>query len=287
MSANKKGRPKTTITELMATEDIDELREALFPPPPSELRPDTIEIQERLRVADMLIPGSPLGPRFLDQYRHIKQPLLSNAFGRTASLSGHGNLILVTSSIPGEGKTYTAVNLALSIAQEQDHTVLFVDCDVSGKGASRMFDIHYRPGLIDVLENHEISIGNVLLRTDVTALSVISAGKDHQNATELLASKRMLAVVDEIVRRYDDRVIIFDAPPVLSTPQTSVLAGLTGQVVFVIEAGKTARSVVERALEMLPQDKAIGLVLNKAEGLTGDSGYYYSYYETGTGKSGN
>ncbi|MBK8163184.1 MAG: AAA family ATPase [Gammaproteobacteria bacterium] len=287
----KRGQPRI---KKVAIENIDIFGKTVAPVSASAfrddsestgLRPDSVAIQDRLQAADMLVPGSGLGPRFSDQYRHIKRSLLLNAFGKTASPVNRGNLILVTSSVPGEGKTYTAVNLALSIAQEQDHTVLLVDCDVSKQGASRMLDISHTRGLIDVLEDDHLSVSDLLLRTDIPALSVLSAGKENEYVHELLASQRMVGLVEEMVSRYDNRVIIFDGPPVLSTPQTQVLAELVGQVVFVIEAGCTPQSVVDRALDMIPQDKAVGLVLNKVEGLAQEHDYYYGYYTANTGKS--
>jgi protein-tyrosine kinase len=204
---------------------------------------------------------------------------LSNAFGKSASLLEKGNLILVTSSIPGEGKTHTAINLALSMAHEQDHTVLLIDCDVTRCGTSRMLGIHDKPGLVEILENNDFSVSDAILRTDVPALSLISAGKQHDFVTELLASQRMFEFVSEICKRYDDRVVIFDGPPLIPTPQTQVLTGLVGQVVFVIEAGKTPQSVVEEAMNMISKDQSIGLVMNKSEGISARSSYYYGYYD--------
>ena len=241
--------------------------------------PERVNIQNRLKQADMLIADGHLGPELSDEYRRIKRPLLSNAFGKSASLVDHGNLILVTSSVMGEGKTTTSVNLALSIAQERDHTVLLVDCDVVKKGVSRMLGVSGMPGLIDVLEDDYFTVGDALLRTDIPELSVLAAGKRHEYVTELLASRRMRNLVEEMSSRYDDRVIIFDAPPLLPTPQTQVLAGLVGQIVFVIEAGKTPQTIVQDALEMLPREKAIGLVLNKSESISNRGGYYYNYYK--------
>ena len=235
-------------------------------------------IQDRLRSMNMLVPGSRLGPQFFDEYRRIKRPLLSNAFGKSAALVERGNLILVTSSIPGEGKTYTAINLALSIANERDHTVLLVDCDVTRRGTSEMLGISDKPGLVEVLENDAFTVGDALLRTDVPELCLVSAGKQTDFVTELLASQKMSDLVAEIGERYDDRVIIFDGPPLLSTPQTQVLTSLVGQVAFVVEAGKTPQSLVEDALEMIPEEQATGIILNKSEGVSGRNGYYYGYY---------
>ncbi len=246
-------------------------------PPPGKSR-EVVAIRDHLRSLNMLIPGSDQHRLYSDEYRHIKRPLLSNAFGKTSQLVDKGNLILVTSSIPGEGKTYSAVNLALSMAQERDHTVLLVDCDVLRQGTSRMLQVEMKPGLVELLEDDNVCVSDVLLGTDVPSLSLISAGKQHELVTELLASQRMQAVVEEIADRYDDRIIIFDAPPILPTPQTHVLAELAGQVVFVIESGKTPQSTVEDAIELLPEGGAISLLMNKSVGKSKRGSYYYGYY---------
>jgi len=242
-------------------------------------RPDTVKLLNRLRQMDMLVPGSTLTPEIKNEYRRIKRPLLSNAFGKTASLVDQGNLIVVTSAVPGEGKTYTAVNLALAFAQERDNTVLLIDCDVTKQGVSRLFGVERRrPEFTDLLASEDISVGDALLRTDVPGLVILPAGKPHEYITEMVASQRMERLVNEIASRYGDRIIIFDAPPMLATPEAQVLAGLVGQIVFVIEAGKTPHSIVEDALEMLPADKAIGLVLNKSDSMSNRGSYYYNYY---------
>lgn len=282
-----------TITELIAktgasdsqffkSPDAQEIEhpgaDAAASPQPPAAAGGMVYIQDRLRENNMLVQGSCLSPNFSDEYRRIKRPLLSNAFGKSSSLMEKSNLILVTSSIPGEGKTHTAINLALSIAHERDHTVLLVDCDVARHGASTALGIVDKPGLVDILEEDDFGVGDAILRTDIPELCLISSGKQHDFVTELLASQRMSNLVAEIGARYEDRVIIFDGPPLLPTPQTQVLTGLVGQVVFVVEAGKTPQSVVEEALNMIPEEQATGLVMNKNEGLSGRSGYYYGYY---------
>jgi protein-tyrosine kinase len=241
--------------------------------------PDTVKILGRLRERGMLVPGSKLSGENKNEYRRIKRPLLSNAFGKTAPLVDHGNLIMVTSSVTGEGKTYMAVNLALAVAQERDHTVLLVDCDVTKQGASRLLGVEKRrPDFTDLLASETSSVADALLRTDVPGLVLLPAGRPHEFITEMIASQRMARLVKELGSRYSDRLLIFDAPPLLATPETQVLAGLVGQVVFVIEAGKTPHSIVEEALQMIPKEKAIGLVLNKSESLSSRGGYYYNYY---------
>ncbi|MGB5276717.1 MAG: XrtA-associated tyrosine autokinase [Gammaproteobacteria bacterium] len=226
--------------------------------------PDSVAVFELLRRQNMLVPGSNLDPGFTDEYRRIKRPLLSNAFGKNASLIDRGNLILITSSMPGEGTTHTSINLALSIAQERDNSVLLVDCDVTRKGVSELLNLGEERGLVDVLEDKNLTVADVIRRTDIPRLSLLSAGKHHEHVTELLASQRMASLVDEMASRYADHVIIFDGPPVLRTPETPVLAGLVGQVVLVVEAGETPQAVVEEALTMIPEEKATGLVINKS-----------------------
>ena len=285
MSLNEKECKQATITELVSTETGNaNASDRFFKKGKSHgdgqggsVNTRSVPLLERLRAANMLVPGSQLDVNIVDEYRRIKRPLISNAFGKTAKLVDKGNLILLTSSLPGEGKSYTSVNLALSIAQERDHTVLLVDCDVARHGSSRLLGIADKPGLVELLESDDLDIGDVILRTDIPKLCLISAGKQHEYVTELLASHRMVELVHELGTRYPDRVIIFDAPPILPTPQTQVLVGLVGQVVFVIEAGKTPQAVVEEALSLIPDEQATGLILNKNERLSARSGYY-GYY---------
>lgn len=253
-------------------------RQHTRPAPTSQMLSESVEIVDNLLENNMLVPGSDIDREVVDQYRKIKRPLISNAFGKTASLVDKGNLIMVTSSVPGEGKTYTAINLALSMVREQDNTVLLVDADVTKKGSSRLLGTRLKPGITDVLEDEYVEIGDVILRTDIPQLSLLPAGKHHEDMAELLASNRMASMVEELSTRYSDRIIVFDAPPVLSTPQTQILAGLVGQIVFVVEAGSTPHAVVDDALDMLPEEKPIGLVLNKAVSVSNKGGYYYGYY---------
>jgi protein-tyrosine kinase len=240
----------------------------------------SVNILERLREKDMLVPGSELSQEIKNEYRRIKRPLLSNAFGKSASLVDRGNIIMVTSSVPGEGKTYTATNLALAFAQEMDYTVLLIDCDVTKQGASRMLGVEKRrPDFTDLLASDRLSVSDALLSTDVPGLVLLPAGKPHEFITEMMASHRMADLIEEIATRYKDRIVILDAPPLLSTPESQVLAGLVGQIVFVIEAGKTPQTIIEDAMAMLPKEKAIGLVLNKSESVSNRGGYYYNYYK--------
>lgn len=230
---------------------------------------------EKLLAQGMLSPDASQG-KLAEEYRLIKRPLLLNAFGENRNKINNANLILVTSSLPGEGKTFTAVNLALSIAAERDKTVLLVDADVVKPALSRLFGVEDRPGLIELLE-HEATFAEVLLRTDIPKLTLLPSGRRHPHATELLASEAMVQLAGDMSRRYPDRVIIFDSPPLLATTQASVLATHVGQVLLVVESESTPQYIVKEAVEMLSGCALVGCVLNKTTQGFGLGYYYYGY----------
>ncbi len=211
-----------------------------------------------------------------EEYRVIKRKLINNAFGPLSSSLKNPNLILVSSSRPGEGKTFTSVNLALSIALEQDKTVLLVDADVLRPNVSRTLEISVPRGLTDYLSSDSVDVTDIMYSTNVERLKLIAAGKPHHLSTELLASDKMAALVAEFASRYPDRIVIFDAPPLLGVNETSVLAGMCGQAVIVLEENKTKLNELEKAISMLPPDLATGFVINKAH-YSRDKGYGYGY----------
>ncbi|NBC48500.1 MAG: AAA family ATPase [Gammaproteobacteria bacterium] len=219
--------------------------------------------------------------RVAEEFRIIKRPLLENAFGRTASLVDQGNLIMITSSLPGEGKTYTAINLAMSIAMEMDKTVLLVDADVGRARVHRALKVPSGPGLIDLLLENDLDVGDVMLRTNVPKLRIIPMGKYHPRANELLASGEMQRLMHEMASRYEDRIIIFDSPPLLVTSESVILSNLVGQIVFVVEAQKSLQHTVKDALGLLDSSKPVGIVLNKTRHLAGGSYYGYGGYGYG------
>lgn len=211
-----------------------------------------------------------------EEFRVIKRKLINNAFGPLSSSLKNPNLILVTSSRPGEGKTFTSVNLALSIALEQDKTVLLVDSDVLRPNVSRTLEISTPLGLTDYLSNDAVDVSDILYSTNVDRLKLITAGKPHHLSTELLASDKMLALVAEFASRYPDRIVIFDAPPLLGVNETAVMAGMCGQAVVVLEENKTKLDELDKAISLLPKDLAVGFVINKAY-YSRDKGYGYGY----------
>ncbi len=230
----------------------------------------------RLSELGFVAPGDS-NTQSVEEYRNIKRPLVSNAFGKGSEGIPRANLILITSSLPGEGKTFTAINLALSIANERDKKVLLIDADVARPSVSRVLGIKSSPGLIDYLEGGDIVFSDIVISTTIPGLRVIPAGKLHKHSTELLSSNKMSLFVEELSNRYPDRLVIFDSPPLLAATQGEVLAKLVGQVVLVIEAEKTMQSVVMESVDKLSSCDVVLAVFNKTK-TNMDSGYYgYGY----------
>jgi len=217
--------------------------------------------------------------RIAEEFRSIKRPLVTNALGARKRDINNANLILVTSSIPGEGKTFTSINLAFSIAAEMDKKVLLIDADVSKPSISKVLGIESKVGLIDFLETDSLSLSDIILQTEIPGLRIITAGKSHKFSTELLASDKMIALSKELSERYSDRIVIFDTPPLLATTQAEVLASQMGQVVLVIGAEVTSQNFVMESVKKLQNcsDVVLGL-LNKAQRNL-NAGYYgYGHY---------
>jgi protein-tyrosine kinase len=239
---------------------------------------------QALSAAGMVTPNAPRSIT-ADQYRVIKRPLIRNATGRGAAILNHGNLIMVTSALAGEGKSFTSINLALSIAAELDHTVMLVDADVARPSVLRMLGAEQAArgddgkvhGLLDVLEGRK-ELSDVLLRTNVDKLTILPAGGFHERATELLASDAMRQLLDGMARRYPDRIVIFDSPPLLLTTEARVLATHMGQIVVVVHAERTAQSAVTSALATIESCPVRMLLLNQARASSeGTYGYGYGY----------
>ena len=219
--------------------------------------------KDRLRSAGLLAPVNQERD-LADQYRKIKRPLLDIASGRVADTLALANLIMVTSALPGDGKTFTCINLALSMAMEKDTSVLLVDTDVAKPDISRLFGIDNEPGIIDLLVDTSSSLKDVTLRTDVSGLHILPAGQRNEHATELLASRRMAVIITQLANEYPERIVIFDSPPLLATSEAHVLANLMGQIALVVCADRTPRQAVLESLAGLDDAKAINLILNQA-----------------------
>ena len=212
-----------------------------------------------------------------DEFRQIKRKLLNNAFGSAAKTLDHSNLIMVSSPKPNEGKTFVAINLALSIALEQDKTVLLVDADVLRPSVIRELGIDEQPGIIDYLLGKSAQVSEIIYNTDIEKLKLIPAGKPHHLSNELLASEKMAILANELANRYPDRIVIFDCPPLIGVTETLVLANLVGQALLVVEESKSSIADIKSATEHLNENLALGLVLNKAIRSHKDLYGYYGY----------
>jgi len=228
--------------------------------------------RDLLRKAGLLAPE--VQERHIaDQYRIIKRPILDLAAGNVAVRPEHANLAMIASALPGDGKTFTAINIALSIAVEQDTSVLLVDADVAKPHISDLFGLHDEPGLIDLLVDDSMRINEAIIRSDVPGLSLMPAGQEHELATELLASHRMANVLAELSASVPNRIIIFDSPPLLVTSESQALASRMGQIALVVCAGITPQQAVSSAIETIDNSKAINLILNQSGTSFGDVSY--------------
>ena len=237
---------------------------------------------DALAAAGIVSPNAPRS-QIADQYRVIKRPLISIAMGKGATLIENGNLIMVTSSLPGEGKSFTAINLAISIAAELDNTVMLVDADVARPSVLRVLGLQPGPGLLDLLLDDSADLSTMLLKTNIEKLTILPSGTPHERATEMLASDAMSRLLADMGKRYSDRIIVFDSPPLLLTTESRVLATHMGQIVMVVQAEKTRRSDVQEALATIEACPVKMMVLNQARStMTGGYGYGYGY---GYGKS--
>jgi receptor protein-tyrosine kinase len=212
-----------------------------------------------------------------DELRQIKRKLLTNAFGAASKTLKNSNLVMVSSSKPNEGKTFVSINLAMSIALEQDKTVLLIDADVLRPSVNRELGIGDKAGLIEYLLGQKNDISEILYSTNIDKLKIIPAGEPHHLSNELLTSDRMESLAKELAERYPDRIVIFDCPPLIGVTETLVLANLMGQAIVVVEESKTLIDDVKKATENLNEDLALGLVLNKAIRSHKDMYGYYGY----------
>jgi receptor protein-tyrosine kinase len=230
---------------------------------------------ERLASMGYITPDSTRA-QIADEFRIIKRPLLMNLHGKSAAPVDRANLIMVTSSLPGEGKTFVAINLAISMAAELDKTVLLIDADVARPSVLPRLGMSATRGLLDILSDSSVTPNDVLLRTNIDGLTIMPAGAPRAHATELLASDAMRRLLDEMATRYSDRVLIFDAPPLLPSTESRVLATQMGQVIAVVEAEHTPQKAVAEAMAALESCPVVMPLLNKTS--RSDVGAYYGYY---------
>lgn len=235
---------------------------------------------KRLSRAGMVTPENAEG-LIAEQCRYIKRPLLRNMAGKGPESSTRSNLIMVTSALPGEGKTFMSVNLAMSLAMEVDRSVLLVDADIVKSDVCRVLGAEAEQGLTELLSRQDVELEDVLLKTDVQNLTILPAGRDPSHVTERFASGRMTRLVEEISLAYD--IVLFDSMPLLARSGASVLAAMVSQIVLIVEAVTTPQRSVTEALGLIDDRSKIGFVLNKSRERA-RAGYRYGYYNYGRPK---
>jgi len=214
------------------------------------------------------------------EMRRIKRPLLRNIQKSLAKDAGSPatNLIMITSALPGEGKTFIAINLAMSLAAELDHRVLLVDADVRKGDITGQLGIEAHRGLADLLHETNYIGEDAVLTSNVERLSILPAGGNTDHIDELFASELMGLICRTLASTDSDRVIIFDAPPILAATEAIVLARHMGQVVVIVEANKTPQDAVGQAVQLLEDCSHVSMLLNKTNHQeSGGYGYGYGY----------
>jgi len=228
----------------------------------------------RMKAAGLLTPET-MRSHLSEEVRLLKQDVVGNFHEAAVPRS---NLIMVTSPNPGEGKTFTTLNLAISLACDPDFNVLLVDADFANPQIAKYLGLSPSGGLLDVLADETKDLSEVILRTSIEHLGLIAAGHAHDMSVELLGSKRMLALAQELADRYPDRLVLFDTPPLLASVDPTVLAKRMGQVLLVVEAERTNKQDIQQSLDLLPSEAYLGLVLNKGSGLGASTYSHYGYY---------
>ena len=219
----------------------------------AESRPVRINLEE---AADNRCVGVTGGWEEVEYYKILRNHIMMRTEPR------NWNTIMITSALPGEGKTITSINLAFTFAKEFNHTVLLVDCDFYQQKIHKLLGYESDVGLGDVFQRN-LSLKDIIVSPGVEKLTIISGGRTIQNSAEILGSPHMQALVSEIKARYPERFVLFDLPPVLTCADAIAFAPWVDAILMVVGAGKTPFDDIKKALDMIPQEKFIGFVLNQ------------------------
>jgi protein-tyrosine kinase len=228
-----------------------------------------------------LVVGHKVRTRISEEFRITVGHLLRSMHANYSPGHGAPNVIMVTSARPGEGKSFSTLNLAGSIAQHTQREVLLVDVDAKQRSISNELGLSERPGLLDLSTNTSLRIEDVIVRTAIPHLSVITIGSGHTVGTgEISPTRPVTALVERIARRYPNAVVLLDAPPCLSTSDPSTLAPFVGQIVMVVEAERTQRNEIVAALDLVKACSLVTLMLNKIRLTTSYTFGAYHYFGT-------
>jgi len=243
-----------------------------LPPPPGK----TVRLDFRALRQNGLITPDNMTSAISNEFRGIKRRLLQKVRD-PQTRAAVSNLIMVTSSLPGEGKTFSSINLALSLAAERGLQVLLIDADVIRPSVGNMFVAPPTEGLTDLLTGKVPHVSDVLHRcSDIPNLAVIFAGNPSANTPELISSARMANLCKELSARYPDRVIVLDTPPVLASAEPAILASYVHHLVMVVAADQTDRHQLRKSLESVASCQSVSLLFNKAPSWNEQE--YVTYY---------
>ena len=259
------GPPEPTAVEAPrpAPQPVPERARPVFTAPRAVPTGDEVEINRNVLAANgFIVPGAPM-TALAEEFRLLKHQLLSDIEAAKKQSEEKRRAVLVCSSQPKEGKTFSAINLALSLAGEKDVEVLLVEADFLKPETLALLGIPGGPGFVDALLDPDVDPESHIIRTDVPGLSVLPAGAKSNNVPELLASDRCREVLARLVAGNQRRIILFDSPPVLMASHATVLAGLVGRALVVVRADQTTEADLREAIGLL-QGCEISLLLNGA-----------------------
>lgn len=237
--------------------------------------------RERLREKALIVPEGPV-TSISEEFRIVKRQVLENCQPDEDGLViAHAERILMCSALPNEGKTFCAINLAISIAAEQDNEVLLVDADFAKPDILSQLGVEGRKGLMDALTDPELNVEDCIIPTDIRGLSILPAGQQTNNDSEYLSSQRTREVLAQLTRDNPKRIVIFDSPPVLAASPAAELARHVGQALMVVKADKTSQASLKDAIGLLSGCENIQLLLNgvKFSPAGRRFGSYYGYGE--------
>jgi protein-tyrosine kinase len=236
--------------------------------------------RERLAESGFALPDAPISG-IAEEFRIIKRQLLLATSGPSEVDPGKRRTILVCSAQPNEGKTFCALSLALSMAGEKEFEILLVDGDFAKPELLTLLGLEGGPGFVDAIKNPHVDPNDFVIRTDIKGLSVLPAGRQANDVTELLASNRTNEVLEALTLNHPNRIVIFDSSPALVASPASVLASHVGQVMMVVRADQTTEADLREALALLSACDTISLVLNGTSLAVGGRrfGSYYGYGE--------
>jgi protein-tyrosine kinase len=246
--------------------------ERLSPKPAKHMTLDLDDLRGRGYV-----PEAGVAQQFANHYRRIKRPLIDKAVAATGSTALDPRVVMVTSALPGDGKTFTSINLAMSMALERDLSVLLMDCDVAKRHVSEIVGMQEERGLVDALVDESVEIESLVAATNLRGLSILPAGTRTEGTPELLSSNRMRQLIAALCSRVPRRLVLLDSPPLLITDEGRALTKIAGQIALVVRAGHTPRQAVIDAIGLFSPEQAGGLILNHVNLTRSDRYHGYGY----------